>query len=475
MTETTQVAPLGVTEKIRQLIRSGDAWGLFGTMVLKAGSAVISFALFSLAAHAAGEVEFGRFSILFSILSILAIVAASGQEMQVVRSWSEYLAVDRPGFALGAIRYGWMVSSAGVLLVCLGFWIVYSLDLDFFTETINGGSWTVFASMAYLAGNCLALYSSHVTRASVSIKMADGYYEFTWRALAVVFLSVCLFVGRPVNATEILTVFALGLVLVIVTQVYVVAGSIKRQIGQVTAQYDVRQWTPRSVRLWLASIMEASNQHLEVFLIGMLLDPVSAGAYFVAARLANAFGLATSGFNTFGTRRVPGLYYARKTSELKHALNMMAGMSLLIVVVGLSAVVVGGDYMLMLFGRSYADYYWVFLLLAIGTGLTAANGAAPAFLMLTGHEGRYVSIVTSSLVLRVIGFFVVIPHFGIMGAAAVSGAVMIGMALLNNYFCRKLTGMDPSVLRFVSESPDEAPLKGMATKAQASTLQSDSQ
>nr|WP_321462246.1 lipopolysaccharide biosynthesis protein [uncultured Cohaesibacter sp.] len=464
MTETTEVAPSRVMDKIRQLVVNRDAQGIFGTMLLKAASAVISFSLFSLAAHAAGAVEFGRFSILFSALSILSIVAASGQEMQVVRSWSEYLADGRPALALGAVRFGWMVSIAGVLLVCLGFWIVFSMDTAFFTEMVGGGNWIAFASMAFLAGNCLALYSSHVTRAVVSIRMADGHYEFTWRALAVMFLAISLFVGHAVTTTEILTVFAVGLAFVVATQIYVVAQKVKKQIGSVTAQYDPRQWTPRSVRLWLASIMEASNQHLEVFLIGMLLDPVSAGAYFVAARLANAFGLATSGLNTFGTRRVPGLYFARKTSELKHALNIMAGMSLIIVVVGLAAVVIGGDYMLMIFGRAYADYYWIFLLLAIGTGLTAANGAAPAFLMLTGHEGRYVTIVTTSLILRVVGFFIVIPHFGILGAAVVSGSVMVGMALLTNYFCRSLTGMDPSILRFVAESPDEAPNRtvGMA-------------
>ena len=344
MTETTQVAPIGTMGKIQQLIGSRDARGLFGTMMLKAGSAVISFALFSLAAHAAGAVEFGRFSILFSVLSILSIVAASGQEMQVVRSWNEYLASGRPGLALGAVRYGWMVSTAGGLIVCLGFWIVYSMDLPFFKDSIQGDNWTAIISMAFLAGNCLALYSSHVTRAVVSIKLADGHYEFTWRAFAVVFLSVSLFVGHPVTSAEILAFFAFGLAFVVVTQAYVVAVRIKQQIGAVTPRYDVRQWTSRSVRLWLASIMEASNQHLDVFLIGLLLDPVSAGAYFVATRLANAFGLATSGLNTFGTRRVPGLYFARETAELKHALNMMAGMSLLVVVVGLTAVVIGGDY-----------------------------------------------------------------------------------------------------------------------------------
>ena len=296
-------------------------------------------------------------------------------------------------------------------------------------------------------------------RAIVGIKMGDAHYELTWRTIAVVFLAASLIVGHSVTSTEILAVFSVGLAIVVVTQVRAVSRNVLKQVGNVAAEYDVKQWTPRSIRLWLASIMEASNQHMEVFIIGMLLDPIAAGAYFVAVRLANAFALATSGLNTFGTRRVPGLYFSRKVPELKQTLNLMAGMSLIIVVVGLTAVVIGGDYMLMIFGRSYADYYWVFLLLTIGTGLTAANGPAPAFLMLTGHEGRYVTIVTMSVLLRVVGFFLVVPHFGIMGAAAVSGSVMVGMALLTNFFCRRLTGMDPSILRFAMESADEPPAK----------------
>nr|WP_321526832.1 polysaccharide biosynthesis C-terminal domain-containing protein [uncultured Cohaesibacter sp.] len=459
MTETAQLPRSGIWLKILRLMGNRDARGIFGTMVLKAASAGIAFALFSLAANAAGVEEFGRFSILFSALSILSIVAAAGQEMQVVRSWSEYLSDNRPGLALGALRYGWYVSFGGVVLICSLFWGAFEMDTNIFAETIKTGHMMAFASVAFLIGNTLALYSSHATRAIVGIRMADGHYEFTWRAFAVVFLIFSLFVGHPVTSTEIFAVFALGLAFVVATQAWAVNKEVKKQVGDVVAEYDVKQWTPRSVRFWLASIMEVSNQHMEVFIIGMLLDPISAGAYFVAVRLANAFALATSGLYTFGTRRVPSLYFSRNIPELKHTLNLMAGMSLIVVLVGMSAVVIGGDYMLMIFGRSYADYYWIFLILAIGTGMTAANGAAPTLLMLTGHEGRYVTIVTASVILRVAGFFLVVPHFGILGAAVVSCTVMVVMAWLTNYFCRSLTGMDSSIMRFIVESRDEPPTR----------------
>ncbi|WP_373236475.1 lipopolysaccharide biosynthesis protein [Cohaesibacter celericrescens] len=456
MTDTVETSS-SVTNKIKQLFSNKVAQGIAGTMLMKMASAVIAFALFSLAANASGVEEFGRFSILFSVVSILSIVAAAGQELQVVRSWSEYLANGRPGFAVGALRYGWFVSSAGVVVISILLWVFFHTNTDWTPLTIKD-KWPLgVAAIAFLATNTLSLYSSHAARAIVGIKVGDAHYEITWRAIAIVFLTVCLLMGRAVDTTEILTVFAFGLVLVIVSQAYIVAREVKRQVGSVKPEYDLKEWTPRSVRLWLAAIMEASNQHMEVFLIGMLLDPVAAGAYFVAARLSNAFALAASGLNTFGTRRVPGLYFARDIPALKHTLNLMAGMSLIIVAGGLLCVIIGGEYMLMIFGRSYMDYYYVLLILSIGTGLTAANGPAPSFLMLTGHEGGYMKVVTASVLFRVMGFFLIVPYFGIIGAATVTASVMVAMALLLNYYCRHFTGMDPSILRFILPSTDVPP------------------
>ena len=161
MTDMAQMTSSVVLAKIRQLIGNKDAQGILGTMIMKVASAGVAFALFSLAANAAGAEEFGRFSILFSALSILSIVAAAGQEMQVVRSWSEYLAENKPALARGALRYGWFVSIGGVCAVGLFFWGLFHMQTNILKETIKTGEWMAVASMAFLVTNSLALYSSH--------------------------------------------------------------------------------------------------------------------------------------------------------------------------------------------------------------------------------------------------------------------------------------------------------------------------
>lgn len=436
------------------------------TMMMKVVSAVIAFTLFSFASNAAGAEEFGRFSIFFSIASLLSVVAAGGQGVLIVRSWNEYRAQGKQGLARGALHYGVLVSLGGIVLTSMLFAAIMLLDVPWNALFIDGNIWLLAASIAFLCVNCLSLYSSHAARAIVGIKVGDANYELTWRFLAIVFLAICLAFEYAVKTEEILAVFCIGLVLVVTTQLIYVRHTVRAELGAESPVYDNQNWAPRSLRLWLAAIMEAANQHMEVILIGMLVDPVAAGAYFVATRLANAFALAASGLHTFGTRRVPGLYFAGKTTELKHVLHLMALMALTIFVGGMGAVLLLGDYMLLIFGTFYLDYYSVFLILCIGTALTAANGPAPSFLMLTGHEGLYMKIITTSVLYRIIGFALVVPFYGILGAATVTAIVMVITSFLLNIACRRYTGMDPSILRLIHESPDHPPEQVQASQAQ---------
>lgn len=469
MSETATTSP-SVREQAKSLLGNSITHGIVGTMLLKGVSAIIAFSLFSLASNAAGAEEFGKFSLYFSIASLLSIVAAGGQELHIVRSWNEYIAAKQPALALGALRYGWIVSLVGVAIVGAAFLLFLLADFSETPMHIDGNILLAIAAVAFLAGNTLALFSSHVARAIVGIRVGDVNLEITWRVVVIVALVAALATGHAIKTEEILLSAAFGLMLVILIQTVYVLRRISSDLAEHRASgnpasYDRASWTPRSIRLWLASIMEAANQHLEVILIGILLDPLLAGAYFVASRLANAFALAADGINTFGTRRVPGLYFANKTAELQQTLRMMAFMSLLIVTGGILTVLVAGDLLLLLFGSAYTDYYPVLLLLSVGTGLTAAAGPAPAFLMLTGHEGRYMKIVILSVALRVLGFVILIPLYGITGAAAATACVMVGVAFWLNHLCRKLTGMDPSILRLIRPSDDHAPLAPAPSKA----------
>ena len=63
-------------------------------------------------------------------------------------------------------------------------------------------------------------------------------------------------------------------------------------------------------------MLEASNQYLDVILLGLLLDATSAGIYFAAARIANAFSKVTTGVADYASSRISLLYFSNQRTEL---------------------------------------------------------------------------------------------------------------------------------------------------------------
>jgi O-antigen/teichoic acid export membrane protein len=219
------------------------------------------------------------------------------------------------------------------------------------------------------------------------------------------------------------------------------------EIGKLQTSFDTPSWLSRSLKLWISNGLEASNQYADVLIIGFLMSPTVAGAYFVTTRIANAFAMATGGIYLFSIRHIPGLYYRQQLGELNALLDWVAGVTLVIIIAGSALILGGGHWLLRAFSEDYVSYYGVLALLSLGTAAVAAAGPSGPILMLTGHEGRYLSIVGGTVLLRSIGFFILIPLFGILGAVAATTISFIWMAAMLRTSARNLAGIDGSVLR----------------------------
>jgi O-antigen/teichoic acid export membrane protein len=149
---------------------------------------------------------------------------------------------------------------------------------------------------------------------------------------------------------------------------------------------------------------------------------------------------------TFAARRLPSLYFGKNHQEFKRTLQLMAEVTALCVAVGVPIIWFGAPYLLGLFGPHFALQQWVLIVLSIGTAFQAAGGPAAAILQLTGHEGKYVPVVAANVVLRLLGFVVLIPWLGVLGAAISATTSLVLATIALNILCRQLTRVDPSIL-----------------------------
>jgi O-antigen/teichoic acid export membrane protein len=424
-------------KSIIQFMRRDVTRGVAGTILLKVGSGALAFALFSLAARTMSPDGFGIFATWLSVAQIAAVVGLVGQESLLVRFLNEYHVGDRPDLTKGVLLSSFRIASVAMLIAIAAVALVASL---------RGDGWLlILAVSAYTAVSAGLMLGSQIARSLVSILMGEGNREFFWRVIVVLFLLAMLFGHRQLDPAELIALMTIAMSAGLGVQIIAIARALP-DFRETPARSETSRWRGSALHFWVASILEAANQYFDVILVYWLLDPATAGIYFAASRLANIFAMLSAALYSFGARRLPSLYFSKNHEEFERTLQLMAEVTALCVAGGLLLIWIGSPYLLNLFGPHFAAQHWVLIVLAIGTAFQAAGGPSAAILQLTGHERIYVPVVAANVALRLVGFLVLIPWLGVLGAA-ISATVSLALAtIVLNILCRRRTGVDPSIL-----------------------------
>jgi O-antigen/teichoic acid export membrane protein len=427
-----------------ELRRNPAIRGMAVVFVLRIAITTLNVALIWLAARSLGEVRFGAYSIIFSAAGLFCIVATSGQQILVMRSWNEYSSVEKPGLLKGALIFSSLTCLAGSLLVAIPFygWLA----------TTHPSSLAV-AGALYLVVLSIVMTTSHLVRTAIGVGIGDGIGNLLLVIPPIPYLLFGLVRGSVVEIGPLFTLMATGGSTAVAIHVVLTWRRILDRFPDFVrcqAVWDFRQWRTRSFTLWISNTLEASNQYLDVLIVGALTSPAIAGAYFVTTRLANGFAMATDAIHMFSTRHIPELYYRRQWGQLDSLLDSVAGAILAVLAAGMLVILSGGSWLLSVFSEAYVPYYGALVLLSVGTAIAAAAGPCSSILMLTGHEGRYLAIIGATVVIRTVGFFLLIPAFGVMGAVAATTLSFACMSLMLRSAARTMAGMDGSVFRLIS-------------------------
>lgn len=424
-------------ESIVQFMRRDVTRGVAGTILLKVGSGALAFALFSLAARTMSPDGFGIFATWLSIAQMASVVGLVGQESLLVRFLNEYRVADQPGLTKGVLLSSSKISAVAMLIAIGAIAIVASL---------RGDGWLLIVAVSlYTAVNAGLMLGSQIARSLVSILMGEGNREFFWRVSVVLFLIAVPAGHRRLDPAELIAVMTIAMSIGLGAQIIAITRALPDFRGT-AARSETPRWRSSALHFWVASILEAANQYFDVILVYWMLDPATAGIYFAASRLANIFAMLSAALYSFGARRLPSLYFSKNHEEFERTLQLMAEVTALCVTSGLLLIWIGGPYLLNLFGPHFAAQHWVLIVLGIGTAFQAAGGPAAAILQLTGYEREYVPVVAANVALRLVGFLILIPWLGVLGAA-ISATLSLALATIAlNILCRRRTGVDPSIL-----------------------------
>ena len=436
--------------RLRDLRARAGLRDLALALVLKVGGSGLAFLMLTLAARAMGLHEFGVFAYWFSALSFAAAAVLLGQEAAIMIDWQRGLDVGGPASALAALRRSTRVVllaglAGGAATACAGH--------------LAGAGW-LFSGLAGAFAALLAglVYGTHVARVVAGIARGDGQFELTWRLFPTAGAALALVAGLPFHAETFFAWAAGGILVALVIQGVGIAAALRSvPAGSGTAGLTrgqaapdtTRAWIARSARLWLGGVLDAANQYVDVFLIGLLLSPVEAGLYYAAARLAALFAIVSAGLHVFSSREIARHAADPAGPGMREALRLVGGATALAVGGGVLVVATGGQLLLDLFGPAFHAAYLPLVILTVGVAAIALGGPVPAVMRLTGHEAAYARIAGLLVLVRCTCVAAASLADGLTGATLASALCSIACAVVLNASCRRRVGIDPSVFGLV--------------------------
>jgi O-antigen/teichoic acid export membrane protein len=431
-------------------------------MGIKGSGALLTIAIFTLAARAMSADEFGQLAVWFNVMGFLGIAAVFGQDTLIARSWGEYNGRGQSEAAHGAYRFGWRMTIISGAVFVFGLLVIAPMT------TMKIAPAALYAAAAFLFAQTMLHYSSHSSRVVVGFVVSETNRELTWRLvllLAVVWAAL----HQGLTPVEFFGAGATGMVLSLVVQLRAVRRKFAAEPIARVRETDSPAWFARSRAMWLSAIVEAASLYADVMLIGYFASPAVAGEYFVAARIANIFLMVNTGLNTYTFQHSASLYFSGQIHRLQDILRSLASVALAFLLPALIVIVIFGKLILTIFGAHYAADYPALIVLTTGTFLISLCGSASVILLTTGHEKLYSRVAMGATVARILLTAALASQFGALGAACGWTLVNAPLAMVLAVVCRAVCGVDPSALaifrrRAATPSAPLAPASGQAVR-----------
>jgi len=198
------------------------------------------------------------------------------------------------------------------------------------------------------------------------------------------------------------------------------------------------------MRAWLASVLplaiatgaEAFYNQIDTIILRMYDLPSGVGIYRIAINLSSQVVFLLSIVNAATGPLLARAHAAGQHEELMRIAKLAARISLVgAVSVAVLFLFFGQAILRIAFGNDFVPAYWPLMILTCGQIVMAGAGAVALILNMTGHERDVAWTFALSIAVNMMVSFLLIPHFGGIGAALASA---IGIIVWNLVLIRQV-------------------------------------
>jgi len=418
----------------------GSLGGLIVVVLVVLSAFVVEISL----ARVLGATRYGHYSYVMAYISILALVSRFGLDTSIVKLMPAYSVTGEWSPLRGLIRF------ALATVLVLG--VLFSLGLYTGAGILVADSNRELVSMFRVAAWLIPLYAfGTVMQAAMRAqkRIVSGHLPVGVVA-PLALAATAWFLGSqgkaPPTAAELAEVNLLLMGAACISLLVLYRGTRPAVIRQQPPQYRLDEWVRLSIMTFLVNGMVLIVNHADTIMLGWLMDTTEAGRYNAAAKIAALVSAPMIITNLVAVPMIAEMHATGKHENLRYLLRMSVVISAGFSLAAILLFALLGRMLLGMFGGPFVHAYPALLILLAGYAVNVLAGITTPLLIQTGHQNTTALIMTTSAVANILLNYLLIPVFGLNGAALSTTMVMIVWNVSMVWYARRKIGVDPSIL-----------------------------
>ncbi|MEM7501236.1 MAG: oligosaccharide flippase family protein [Pseudomonadota bacterium] len=414
---------------------------LTGSLLVNAAGAAAVFASQVVVAKYAGITAYGEFAFVFAITQILVVVGKLGYDSATQKLIPEYITRGEHDRASGLIK-GSFLAVVGASVIggaALATWGLLVAE-DSLSATVYSAALLipVLALIKWLKGVLLGFQQT------VRAQVFDPLLLFLGWTLAVAIDS---YAGSEVSAPRIMATLLTVAAVVLAVNMIVARNAQPPSVRRAAPRYDYRHWFNTALPMLLAYGLVVLMTYTDTLLIGILLGTDEAGVYMISARIASVISMPMAFVGAALAPAVSELIARRNMELLQSRITETARLGLLLAAPLIVVVFAGCHLILEVIGDGYTIGATATRILVVAQFVNVVAGPVGLVLMMSGQHRQVGTVLAATVAGNFLLNLILIPRFGIAGAATATGLAIVGRNLALRMKLSSSHNLEASALR----------------------------
>lgn len=419
-------------------LRHQLATAMIGTFALNVASKVLMLGVTVLLARYMGPHEYGIYASALAALTLVGALASLGLPNLIVREVAAFQLHEQWGQMRGLLSRSLQFG----LFVCVVLGVALYVEQDRLAANGEYSQTLLWITFALLPLTLLGAMRNSTLRGLHHVVL--GLLP-EWLIVPVIFIAIVIvmhvlaptMLSPPVVMSLRLAAVAVGFIVGVVALWH----RLPRQLFRVAPAYHTATWLRAALPMLWVGAMSIITTQTDVLMLAAVKGPSDAGIYQVAARGAELVAFISSISAIALQPTISRLYANGELARLKY----IAGYAARIMVAAALAVaacyfILGGTLLRFVFGPAFQAAAQALNVLSAGWVIVAAMGPARDTLLMSGGERQSAIAISLAAILNVFLNLLLIPRFGITGAALATAVSLIVCHVGYTLFVRRRLG-----------------------------------